>query len=108
MHKLASRVTRIVLCAPLMGLRPLQSGDDKMRRMATALRWLGMGTKYAAGGRIRGERLFENNPLTSDPVRFARNMEVVRNNPDLALAVQPSTGSAMLWGGISDSSTRLL
>lgn len=94
MHKLASRVTRIVLCAPLMGLRPLQSGDDKMRRMATALRWLGMGTKYAAGGRIRGERLFENNPLTSDPVRFARNMEVVRNNPDLALG-----GPTINWIG---------
>lgn len=94
MHKLTSRVTRMVLCAPLMGLRPLQSGDDKMRRMATALRWLGLGRKYAAGGRIRGERQFENNPLTSDPVRFARNMEVVRNNPNLALG-----GPTIHWIG---------
>ncbi|MGO1163572.1 alpha/beta fold hydrolase [Brucella pseudogrignonensis] len=94
MHKLTSRVTRMVLCAPLMGLRPLQSGDDKMRRMATALRWLGLGRKYADGGRIRGERQFENNPLTSDPVRFARNMEVVRNNPNLALG-----GPTIHWIG---------
>lgn len=94
MHRLASRVTRIVLCAPLMGLRPSQAGDDKMRRMATALRWLGMGRNYASGGRARGERRFENNPLTSDPVRFERNMAVVRTNPELALG-----GPTINWIG---------
>ncbi|MFD1198950.1 alpha/beta fold hydrolase [Brucella gallinifaecis] len=94
MHKLVSRVNRIVLCAPLIGLRSVQSENDKMRRMTTVLRWLGMGRKYATGGRINKERLFENNPLTSDPVRFARNMEVVRNNPRLALG-----GPTFSWIG---------
>jgi lysophospholipase len=93
-HKLASRVTRIVLCAPLMGLRPSQSGDTKMRFMATTLRWLGMGRNYAAGGRLRGERPFENNPLTNDPERFERNMAVVRKHPELALG-----GPTINWIG---------
>lgn len=83
--KLASRVTRMVLCAPLMGLGGSQSSDDKMRRITTALRWFGLGKIYASAGRKMIDRPFANNPLTSDPARFTRNMEVVRNNPDLAL-----------------------
>ncbi|TCQ76187.1 lysophospholipase [Ochrobactrum sp. BH3] len=83
--KLASRITRMVLCAPLMGLGGSKSSDDKMRRITTGLRWFGFGRLYAAAGRKMIDRPFANNPLTSDPARFTRNMEVVRNNPDLAL-----------------------
>lgn len=101
--KLASRVTRIVLCAPLMGLGGSQSSDDKLRRITTALRMFGFGKLYAAAGRKMIDRPFANNPLTSDPARFMRNMEVVRNHADLALG-----GPTVRWiAGALETASRI-
>ncbi|MEN5299617.1 alpha/beta hydrolase [Brucella sp. TWI559] len=101
--KLASRITRIVLCAPLMGLGGSQSSDDKMRRITIALRMIGFGRLYAAAGRKMMNRPFANNPLTSDPARFMRNMEVVRSHADLALG-----GPTIRWiAGALETASRI-
>ncbi len=85
MDRLAARVTRAVLCAPLLGLGGQKLGDDAMRRIVSTLRRLGLGRVYAAGGKRLTARPFAGNPLTSDPGRFMRNADMARSHPDLAL-----------------------
>jgi lysophospholipase len=55
--------------------------------MARAMRWLGRGGAYIPGGdkQPSGPEDFVGNVLTSDPVRFARNLAIVAEEPDLAL-----------------------
>lgn len=86
LEQLSSRITRMVLCAPLMGLGGQKISDDNVRRITAALRWIGLGRIYAAGGRtLSAARAFADNPLTSDPLRFMRNVEITRTYTDLAL-----------------------
>lgn len=85
MGSLSSRITRMVLCAPFMGLAAQKLSDDVVRRMAATLRRIGLGTLYASGKKRLTARPFAGNPLTSDPARFMRNTEITRLFPDLAL-----------------------
>ncbi|MFC4623986.1 alpha/beta fold hydrolase [Daeguia caeni] len=82
---LAAHITRMVLCAPLMGLAQQKISDSTMRRLTTFLCWIGLGRAYVAGGPKLMERPFADNPLSSDEKRFTRNAELQRNNPTLAL-----------------------
>lgn len=69
-----------------MGLGGQKISDDNVRRITAALRWIGLGRIYAAGGRtLSAARAFADNPLTSDPLRFMRNVEITRTYTDLAL-----------------------
>ena len=85
MGKLTSRISRMVLCAPFMGLDGQRLSDDTIRRIASAFLWFGLGRIYASGGRKLASRPFAGNPLTSDPARFMRNMEIPRLHPQIAL-----------------------
>lgn len=97
MPRLTSRITRMVLCAPLMGLPSPRLSDDTLRRAASTLRYMGFGRLYATGGRKLLTRPFAGNPLTSDPLRFARNMEIAGAYPDLALG-GPTV--RWIWGAL--------
>jgi lysophospholipase len=77
---------RMVLLAPLIGLPGLR------RSMATriavrALRMIGLGGAYVPGGdaSVMQQRPFIGNLLTSDPVRYARNVAVLEAEPALAI-----------------------
>jgi lysophospholipase len=85
---------RIVLSAPMIELEGV--------RMLTAsklligfLRGLGMGNRYVPGGDGTIDHLnpFIGNPITSDPVRYARNSAVLEAEPKLGLGA-PTIGWA--------------
>ena len=52
------------------------------------LRFAGQGGRYVPGGddTLTGTRSFINNPLTSDPVRYARNAAILEEDPTLGVA----------------------
>ncbi len=85
LERLSSRISRMVLCAPLMGLGTQKFSDDNVRRITATLRRIGLGRIYATGGRTLNTRPFADNPLTSDPARFMRNMQIARTHSALAL-----------------------
>ncbi|RYY31840.1 hypothetical protein EON62_06130, partial [archaeon] len=78
---------RIVLSAPMIDL-PGRTTTLPVRTILKALRWIGRGGQYVPGGKteIVGTGSFMGNPVTSDPVRYARNAAVLEENPQLGLA----------------------
>ncbi len=52
------------------------------------LRLTGQGGRYVPGGsdELVGVTSFVNNPLTSDPVRYARNAAILEEDPTLGIA----------------------
>ena len=85
---------RMVLLAPMIAL-------PGMRRLATTrimvkvLRSIGLGALYVPGGNASTimQRPFAGNLLTSDPVRYARNVAVLEAEPALAVG-SPTVGWA--------------
>jgi lysophospholipase len=76
---------RMVLLAPMVSLPGLRR-SAATRISIKAMRLLGLGSSYVPGGDagVLMERPFIGNPLTSDPVRFARNIAVLEAEPALA------------------------
>jgi lysophospholipase len=78
---------RMVLLAPLIelpGMRRLRA----TRMAVKAMRLTGLGASYVPGGdaTVMAQRPFIGNLLTSDPVRYARNVAVLEAEPSLAIA----------------------
>jgi lysophospholipase len=82
-----ARFARIVLTAPLAGLGPMRISEPTACRIAAVLTAFGFGELYAPGtkGTSLEELPFAGNPLTGDPVRFARNVDIVTRSPELAV-----------------------
>jgi lysophospholipase len=78
---------RIVLSAPMIDL-PGYATKLPTRILVRTLRLLGMGGNYVPGGNgeLTGTTSFVNNPLTSDPVRYARNAAIYEEDPTLGIA----------------------
>jgi lysophospholipase len=78
---------RMVLSAPMIDL-PGRTTSFPARTLLKTMRVLGMGGRYVPGGsdQITGLSPFINNPLTSDPVRYARNAAILEEDPTLGLA----------------------
>lgn len=77
---------RVVLSAPMIALPP----GPVMRvagPLARVMRVMGSGSAFVPGGgpAAVGSENFLGNPLTSDPVRYARNVAVLQEEPDLGL-----------------------
>jgi len=84
---------RVVLTAPMLGIAFVQSAGIASA-MLRAVRLAGFGGIYVPG-RYPGVldlRPFAGNPLTSDPVRFARNAAILEAEPALALG-----GPTIAW-----------
>jgi len=75
---------RMLLVAPMLELSLLKH-DVAARRLARLLRGLGMSKLYVPTGKIKplNELHFDGNRLTSDPVRFARNLTITLDHPQL-------------------------
>ena len=78
---------RMVLSAPMIDL-PGRAMTLPSRIAVRALRWMGRGGNFVPGGNegLTGTGPFLNNPLTSDPVRFARNAAILAEDPTLGIA----------------------
>jgi lysophospholipase len=76
---------RMVLLAPLIGLPGLRRSWPT-RIAVRVMRTLGLGSAYVPGGdaSVMQQRPFIGNLLTSDPVRYARNVAVLEARPELA------------------------
>lgn len=77
---------RMVLLAPMVGL-PGMRRSLATRIVVKTLRSLGLGRLYVPGGdaSVMQQRPFIGNLLTSDPVRYARNVAVLETEPKLAI-----------------------
>jgi lysophospholipase len=77
---------RTVLLAPMIAL-PGMRRSSLTRAGVRALRLIGLGGAYVPGGSasVMMQRPFIGNMLTSDPVRYARNMAVVEAEPALVI-----------------------
>ena len=75
---------RMVLLAPMVAL-PGRSGGSRI--LVKAMRAIGLGSLYVPGGSAATimQRPFKDNLLTSDPVRYARNVAVLEAEPALAI-----------------------
>jgi len=78
---------RIVLSAPMIDL-PGRLNTLPVRVFLKFLRLVGQGGRYVPGGsdQLTGTDSFVNNPLTSDPVRYARNAAILEEDPTLGIA----------------------
>jgi lysophospholipase len=83
---------RMVLSAPMIVLAG-RAASRGAKITARTLRYLGMGGAYVPGGGPTpvATRPFIGNPVTSDPVRYARTAAIVEAEPDLGLAA-PTIG----------------
>lgn len=81
------RFTRMVLTSPLVGLGVTRPSPRTAYRLAAFLTAIGLGELNVPEGKaIALDRMkFEGNWLTSDPARFARNVEIVRRHPEVAI-----------------------
>jgi lysophospholipase len=78
---------RFILCAPMIDL-PARLTALPSRLALRALRWMGSGGAYVPGGSstLVGCDPFPGNPLTSDPVRYARNAAIMAEDATLGIA----------------------
>lgn len=91
---LANRVRRMVLVAPLLGLSGVRMKPRTIGRVAAALCWTGLGSRYAAWGGRTEAAPFATNRLTTDARRYARNVLLTATHPKLALG-----GPTIRWIG---------
>jgi lysophospholipase len=77
---------RTVLLAPMVSL-PGARRSMLTRSTVRTMRLMGMGASYVPGGdmSVMMQRPFMGNLLTSDPVRYARNVAVLEAEPQLAI-----------------------
>ncbi|MGC2087466.1 MAG: alpha/beta hydrolase [Bradyrhizobium sp.] len=78
---------RIVLSAPMIDL-PGRRTALPARLLLRTLRLAGQGGRYVPGGNdaMAGLEPFVSNPVTSDPVRYARNAAILEEDPTLGIA----------------------
>lgn len=81
---LASRIDRMILLAPFVGLSGQAVGERGIVAIAAAMRWLGLG-RLPLHRDKGGHTPFANNPLTTDSRRYARNLALVDTHPRLRL-----------------------
>ena len=78
---------RMVLSAPMIDL-PGRNTSLPVRALLRFMRLTGQGGRYVPGGSdvLTGTSSFVNNPVTSDPVRYARNAAILEEDPTLGIA----------------------
>ncbi len=78
---------RMVLSAPMIDL-PGRRTSFLPTALLRLLRLTGQGGRYIPGGngQLVGLSSFVNNPVTSDPVRYARNAAILAEDPTLGIA----------------------
>ncbi len=77
---------RLVLAAPLIDL-PHARSSWPLRILIRTLRFAGFGNSYVPGSNVDRARAsgFAGNPLTADPVRYARNASILEQDPAVGI-----------------------
>ena len=89
------RFAAVVLSAPMFAIFTPPVGPALARLMAGAMSGVGLGGALVAGAKLAPPPAgFEDNLLTHDPRRYARNVDEVVQHPDLALG-------SPTWGWLS-------
>jgi lysophospholipase len=82
---LINRVRRMVLLAPFLALPGQPVSMTAVRRVSGLMCLIGLGRLYASGGsRPTQTAPFDANKLTSDSVRYARNVTIYETFPEMA------------------------
>ena len=99
---LKSRVDRMVLCGPFLGIRKQPFSTSAAWWVSRGLIAIGLGRMYFGGGpRVR--QPFETNKVTNDAVRYDRNQGLYDRHPHLSLG-----GPTARWVNTSISAVRKL
>ena len=99
---LKSRVDRMVLCGPFLGIMKQPFSTQAAWWMSRLLIAIGLGRMYFGGGpRVR--QPFEINKVTRDAARYERNQSLFDRHPHLALG-----GPTARWVNTSISAIRKL
>src|SRR5258708_21821743 len=96
---------RMVLLAPMIALPGMRrSGANRI--IVKALRSIGLGSLYVPGGSAAAiiQRPFKGNLLSSDPVRYARNVAVVQAEPPPAIGSPPVASADAAFRVMADLS----
>lgn len=93
LHDRPEPFSRAVLCSPMVYINTAPLPHVVARAIAAAGTALGFAESYVPGGKPYdpSRNAFEGNPLTHDAVRFAREADLFRGNPDLAISA-PTLG----------------
>ncbi len=86
LHEERQWFERVVLCAPMVDLRIKRY--RKLSRLFTRfMAAIGLGARYIPGGSAVAvtNRAFAGNPVSSDPVRYARIASIIEAEPSLGL-----------------------
>lgn len=81
--RLANRIDRMVLLAPFVGLGGQKLSPRNIHRISTIATFTGFGRICLTSD--DPTRPYNDNPLTSDPQRYQRNVEILKAHPDLAV-----------------------
>ncbi|WP_349358284.1 alpha/beta hydrolase [Stappia sp.] len=76
-RRLRTQIDRAVLAAPLLGLGEVGLPQRFVCPLAATLSAIGFGAAFVPGQAGKVHMPFENNPLTSDPLRFQRSETVM-------------------------------
>lgn len=101
---LGNRIERMAICAPFVDLGAQAVGSRLIGIIAKAVSAIGLGALTLK--RDIGPRPFEDNLLTADPGRFARNAQITAMNPDLALGPPTARWLAQTFSAIRRVSRR--
>ena len=82
--RLATQLRRMVLAAPLLEFADMPTSMKRTGRLARALAMTGFGRVPMPGSAASQPAPFAYNKLTSDPLRYARNVAIYRAHPELA------------------------
>ncbi len=93
LHDRPGAFARAALCSPMAYINTAPLPHFAARAIAALGVMSGLAEAYVPGGKAYdpGRNPFEGNPLTHDPVRFAREAQLFRNNPDLIIS-SPTLG----------------
>ena len=82
-----TRFTRMVLAAPLMGLARKRPSPAMIQAGAALMTAFGLGELdlSRAHNHAIAENVFEDNPFTGDPERFARNAAIYKQLPQVSI-----------------------
>lgn len=84
--RLTNRIRRMVLLAPLLTLDRIPVSMRTLQRMTGIAKAMGFGRIFLARGQRHPKRIqFDDNIVTSDPDRFARNQTIYQEHPELGL-----------------------
>lgn len=81
--RLTNRIDRMVLTAPFVGLGGQKFSPRTILNLTRLACWTGFGARCLS--KDEADRPFDDNPLTSDPERYLRNLQIYAANPQLGL-----------------------